>query len=115
MVAAAAVRRAAGRIAAEAAFERGGLDSLVELEAGVERRAAGAIGHQFDRPEQAAASDVADVTVIAKPLGQAALELSSAGLHLVEQMLVVDDPLHLERGGAGQGMGEIGVSVLERA
>jgi len=76
---------------------------------------AAAIGHQLDRPEQAAAPDIADVAVVAEALGQAMLEVAAKLLDAVEQLFLGDDPLHLERGGAGEGMGEIGVSVLERA
>src|SRR5258708_34250739 len=47
MVAAAAIHGPAGRVTGEAAFERGGLDPLVELEAGIERLAAGAVGDQL--------------------------------------------------------------------
>ena len=76
MIAAAAVHGSAGRVAAKPAFERGGLDPLVELERGIERRARGAIGNQFDRLEQAAAPDVADMPVIAETLGQPPLEMA---------------------------------------
>ena len=77
MVAAAAVHRAAGRITGEAAFERGGLDPLVELEGWIERLAAGAIGDQLDGLEQAAPADIADVPVIAETLGQPPLEMTA--------------------------------------
>src|ERR1041385_7458553 len=115
MIAAAAVHRAASRIAGEAVLECGSLDALVELEGGIERRAAGAIGHQLDGLEQAAAADIADVAVIAEPLGQPALELSPEFPDPLEQLLFVDDALHLERRRAGERVREIGVPMLERA
>src|SRR6266702_6746644 len=81
MVAALAIRSAAGRVAAEPAGKRSGLDLLVKLERGIERGATGAIGHQLDRPEKSTAPDVADVTVITEALRQAAFELGAARLH----------------------------------
>ena len=75
MVATAAIHRPACRITGEAVFERGGLDPLVELEAGIERLAAGAIGDELDGLEQAASADVADVPVIAEALDQSPLEV----------------------------------------
>ncbi len=56
-----------------------------------------------------------DMAMIAEALDQPLLELVPARLHLVEQVVVADDPLHLERGGAGERMREIGVPVLERS
>ena len=43
--------------------------------------------------------------VIAETLGQAPFEVRAQFLDPVEQLLVVDHPLHLERRGAGQRMG----------
>src|SRR6266446_6754982 len=77
MVAAAAIHGPAGRVTGEAAFERGGLDPMVELEAGIERLAAGAIGYQLDGLEQAAPSDIADMPVITEALGQPSLEMAA--------------------------------------
>src|SRR5665811_2115539 len=74
MIAAAAVHRSARRVAGKPAFERRGLDPLIELERGIERRARCAIGNQFDGLEEAAPTDVADVPVIAEALGQAAAQ-----------------------------------------
>src|SRR5882672_1806908 len=113
MVATAAIRRAAGRITGEAVFERGGLDPLVELEAGIERLAAGAIGDELDGLEQAASADVADVPVIAEALRQSSLEVSAEIPDPLEQFLFSNDPLHLKRRRAGEGVREISMSVLE--
>src|SRR5882757_2455004 len=115
MIPAAAIHASASGIAAEAAFERDRLDALVQLQRGIERRAGGAIGDEFDGLEQAAAPDVADMAVIAETLGQSPFELSAESPDPVEQLLVVDHPLHLERRGAGQWMRQIGVAMLERA
>src|SRR6266481_9500373 len=113
MVAAAAIHRPAGRITGETTFERGGLDPLVEFEVGIERRAAAAIGDQFDGLEQATPADIADMPVIAEALGQPMLELAAENPDPIEQFVFIDDPLHLERRGAGEGMREIGMPVLE--
>ena len=74
MIAAAAIHASARGIAAKAAFECDRLDALVKLQRRIERRSGGAIGHQFDGLEQAAAPDVADMAVIAEALGQPPLE-----------------------------------------
>ena len=85
VVAAAAVHRPAGRVAGKPALERGGLDLLVELEGGIERLAAGAVGDQLDGLEQAAPADVADMAVIAEALGQPPLEMTAELPDAVEQ------------------------------
>ena len=87
MVAALAVGSAAGRIAAEPASERRGLDPLMQLQLGIERLPCAAVSDQLDPPEQAAAPDVADMAVIAETLDQPLLELAAALLDLVEQPL----------------------------
>ena len=53
--------------------------------------------------------------VIAETLGQPSLEVRAQFLDPVEQFLLADHPLHLERRRAGERMGEIGMAVLERA
>src|SRR6266404_8661416 len=115
MIAAAAVHASARGITTESAFESDRLDALVQFQRRIERRAGAAIGDQFDGLEQAPTPDVADMPVITKTLGQAPFELAAEILDPVEQLLVVDHPLHLERRGAGQRVGEIGMAVLERA
>src|SRR6266545_5751211 len=99
MIAAAAIRAAARGIAAKAAFERDRLDPLVQFQRRIERGAGGAIGDEFDGLEPAATPDVADMPVIAEAFGQPPLELTAEGLGPVEQLLVIDHPLHLERRG----------------
>src|SRR6476659_181717 len=113
MVATASIHGPAGRVTGEAAFESGGLDPLVELEAGIEGLAACAIGDQLDGLEQAAPPDIADVPVIAEALGQPSLEVSAEIPDSFEQFLLADNPLHLERRCAGEGVRHIGMSVLE--
>src|SRR6266436_10454523 len=113
MVAAAAVHRPPDGITGEADFERGGLDPLVELEAWIERFAAGPIGDQLDGLEQAASADVADVPVIAQALRQSSLEVTAEIPDPFEQFLFSDNPLHLKRRRAGEGVREISMSVLE--
>src|SRR5712675_83757 len=115
MIAATAVHRSAPRIAAKPAFEGYSLDPLIELERGIERRARGAVGHQFDGLEQAASADVADMPVIAEALGQPPLELRAALLHALDQSFLDDNLLHFECGGACHRMREVGMAVLERA
>src|SRR5216684_132526 len=113
MVAAAAIRGPAGRVTGEAAFERGGLDPLVELEAGIERLAAGAIGDQLDGLQQAAPADIADVPVITEALGQPSLEVTAEIPDPFEQFLFANNPLHLKRRCTGERVREICMSVLE--
>ena len=113
MVAAAAIHGPTGRVTGQTAFERGGLDPMVELEAGIERLAAGAIGDQLDGLEQAAPADIADVPVITEALGQPSLEVNAEMPDSFEQFLFADDPLHLERRCTGERVREICMSVLE--
>src|SRR5205809_7393498 len=115
MITAATVHAAARGLAAEDSLERERLDPLVQSRRRIERGTGGAIHDEFDGLEQAATPDVADMPVITKTLGQPPLELSAKTLDPVEQLLVIDHPLYLERRGAGQRMGQIGMAVLERA
>src|SRR4051794_2103280 len=107
MVAAPAVHRAAARITGETVFKRRRLDALVQLETGLERRAAGAVGDQLDRLKQPAPADIADVPMIAETLGQPLLQVSAQGTDPIEQLLLIDDPLHLKRGCAGERVRQI--------
>ena len=75
----------------------------------------GAIVHQLDRLEQATATDISDVAVIAEALGQPTLEMFAKLFHPVEQFLLDDHALHFERGRTGERMRQISVAVLERA
>src|SRR5262245_20946444 len=97
MVAAAAVRASARGVTAKAAVEGGCLDALVEFERRIERGAGCAIGDELDGLEQAAAPDIADMPVIAEAVGEPPLELSTEILDAIEQLLVIDHPLDLER------------------
>ena len=78
VIADAAVHGAAHRIAGKPARKRLGLDARMQLERGIERRSRGAIGDELDRLEQAAAPDIADMTVIAETFGQPPLEARAA-------------------------------------
>ena len=100
MIAAAAVYRAAARVATKPALEGDSLDPLIELERGVERRSCGPVGHEFDGLKQTAPADIADMPVIAEALGQPPFELRAALLHFVEQSLLADNFLHFQCGGA---------------
>src|SRR6476620_7802506 len=115
VIATAAVDRAARRITGKAALEPRRLDLAVALESGIERLSLGAIGHELDRPEQAAPADVADMPVIAKTVGQPPLEMTAKFLHPVEQPFFSDHPLHFKRRRTGERVREIGVPVLESA
>src|SRR5215469_8295494 len=115
MIAMLAVSGAAGRIAAEPAFECRRLDLLVQLEAWIERLLAGAILDQLDRLEQAAASDIADMAVIAEAFGQPLLEMLTQLLDVVEHLLLSDHPLHFECRCAGHRVRQVSMAVLECA
>src|SRR5260221_8964320 len=115
MIPLAAVHSSAHRVATEPAFEGCGFNPQIELERRIERRARGAVGDQFDRLKQAAAADIADMAMIAEALGQPPFELRATRLHFVEQSLLADDLLYLQRRGAGHRMRQIGVAVLECA
>src|SRR5258707_13539685 len=95
MVAAAAIRGPARRVAGEAAFECGGLDPLVELEAGIERLAAGAIGDQLDGLEQAAPADIADGPGITEAPSQPSPEMTAEFPDPFNQFSFPSNPLNL--------------------
>src|SRR4029078_4449991 len=61
-----AVPRYRTRVATKPAFEGCGLDPQIELERGIERRARGAVGDPFHRPEQAAPTGGAHTPGIAE-------------------------------------------------
>ena len=113
MVAVATVHGSACRITGKAALERRGLDPLVQLEAWIERRAAGAVCDNLDGLEEAAPADIADVPVIAEALGQSQLEIAAEILDPFQQSVFNDNPLHFERRRASDWVREIGMSVLE--
>ena len=113
MIAAAAIHRPASRITGKPAFERGSLDPLVELEGRIERLAAGTIGDQLDGLEQAAPADITDMAVITEALGQPPLEVTAEIPDPFEQLLFINNSLHLKRCRAGERVREICVSVLE--
>src|SRR4029077_10130482 len=107
----AAIHGATGRVTGKTAFERHGLYFVVELEGGIEGFSRRTILHQFDRLEQTAPSDVADVTVIAEPLGEPPLQVPAEFLDLVEQLLFADHALHFQSRRAGHRVSKIGMSV----
>ena len=51
--------------------------------------------HELDGAEQAAAANVADVVVVAEPLGQQAFERLATGFDIGDQGVLVEDALHL--------------------
>src|SRR5260370_1899657 len=112
MIAAATVHGSARRVAGKPAFERRGLDPLIELERGIERRARCAIGNQFDGLEEAAPTDVADVPGIAEALGPPPLKMIAKVLYPFEQLLFADNLLHLKRPRTSHRIPEGGMSVL---
>ena len=87
----------------------------MQLSRGVERRFADPIRHQLDADEKPAASDVADERVVVQRVAEAAPQLLAARANVFEQTLLFDGLLHGERRGAGDGVADIGVAVLEEA
>src|SRR5581483_2560894 len=102
-------------IAAEPKLERSCLDPRIEFSCRIERRTRRPVGDELDCPEQTASPDVADMAVIAEAFGEPPLQPRAARLHPVEQIFLGYDLLHFQRGGAGHGMTEIGVAMLERS
>src|SRR5678815_4639693 len=92
-----AVHGAAHWVDRQAAREGGFLDALVQFQGEIERRLGGAVGDQFDRLEQAAAADVADVAVVAEAFGEAGHQSRAHGVDVVDEVVVADDVLHGER------------------
>ncbi len=75
----------------------------------------GALGHQFDAAEQAPSADVADVGMSVEALSQRRLEPLALPAHVRQQVVLADDALHGERGGARRRVTHIGVPVLEES
>src|SRR5260370_6851534 len=113
MIAAAALHGSARRVAGKPAFERRGLDPLIELERGIERRARCAIGNQFDGLEEAAPTDVADVPVIAEALGQPPLKMIAKVLYPFEQLLFAVNLLPLKPRGTSHRIPRVRISLLQ--
>lgn len=68
MIALYAVDGAAHRVDGEAAFQGFLLDPVVGFCGRIEHRLGGAVGDEFQGPEQALAADVADVAVVTEAL-----------------------------------------------
>src|SRR5258705_11868349 len=107
MIAAAAIHCPASRITGKPAFERGSLDPLVELEARIERLAAGTIGDQLDGLEQAAPANIADMAGVTEALRQPPPEATAEIPDPFEQLLFTNNSLHPKprrpgRGGRGK-------------
>ena len=115
VVALLAVDRAAHRIAGQAARDGLRLDALVQLQRRIEDRLGGAVGDELQRPEQAAAANVADMAVVAEAFLQGGLQRCAHRADVVQQVVLADDSLHLQRGGAGDRMRLIGLAVQEAA
>lgn len=75
MVATPAIDGAAAWIASEAQLQRRFLDLQVQLKRGIERQLAAAVGDQFDRLQQTASANVADMAVIAEAVVEAPLQM----------------------------------------
>ena len=76
---------------------------------------AGAVGHELQRAEQAAAADIADTVVVAEPLQQQPLQRLTLARDVGDQAVLAQDPLHLECRGAGDRVRLVGVAVHEPA
>ena len=85
MVALDAVDRAAHRIDHEAPRHRLALDARVELERGIERSLARAVGNELERPKEPAPADIADERVLPKALLEAPLKAPAHCDHVGEK------------------------------
>jgi hypothetical protein len=72
-----AIQRADARVDAQPAVQRRLLHRLGNAARRVERGAGGAVGHELQRLEQAAAAYAADRAVVAEPLHQQAFQMTA--------------------------------------
>src|SRR5262249_18693301 len=103
------------RIACQAKVKGRLLDSLMQIKVGIEWSSACSVFNQLDRLEETAASYVANVPMVAKPLGQFPFQHLAQRSDLLKEPLLLDDPLHFERRRTCHRVGKIGVAVLERS
>ena len=115
MVAIAAVDRAAHGVAQHAVLHGLRLDLRVQLESRVKGRLAGLVLHQLHAPEQAAATDVANMRVAVETGMQLLLQVSATRQHLRHQVVALDHFLHRQRSRSGHGVANVSVAVLEQA
>ena len=87
----------------------------MEPEGRVERLLSRAVFDELERPEEAAATDVADEGAVSEPLHEAALEKVAHGDDVGQQVVTPDRVLHGERRRGRHRMAHIGVAVLEGA
>ena len=81
----------------------------------IERRLARTVGHEFERAEQAAAADIADMGMLAEPRLEATLQEVAHRDDVREEIVAPDDLLHGERRRRRHRVSHGGVAVLERA
>ncbi len=115
MIADAPVDRSAHWIDHQPPVHRGLLDSRVQLVRRIEDLFGLAIGDEFDRLEQTAPANVADVRVIDEALHQALTQSLSLLANALEEVVAANHPLHGKRRGARRGVADVGMAVLEEA
>src|SRR3954469_5902666 len=110
-----AVDRPAHGIAKWPRLQRRRLHARVHAQRRVERRLALAILDELERPEEAAATDVADMGMAAEVLPQPAFQALAHRPYPREDPVVMQAPLHGERARARRGVPVIRGAVLEEA
>ena len=110
-----AIDRPAHWIDHQAPIHRLALDARVQFRRGIERPFAGAVADQFERPKEAATTNVADERVLAEAFLETPLKPCAHLDHVGEQPIPPDDILHRERRRGGHRMAHIGVAVLKGA
>ena len=115
MIALLAIDRAAHGIGGEPAGKGFSFYAFIDLERGGENLLGGTVGDEFERPEQAAAADVADMAVVAEPVVQRGFQALAHQADVFDQIILLDDALHFQGRGAGDGVGLVGLAVQEAA
>src|SRR4029079_17989109 len=85
----------------------------MELFGRIERRFCVAVADELDADEEAAAANVADMRMLAKPRLQSLHQELALTRHLRQQVLLIDDTLYCQLRGAGRGVSHVGMPMQE--
>lgn len=101
------------RIDTQPAFHCGAMDAVGSRVRRCEWGLLIAVGDQLDRPEEAAAANIADIGVIAEAFLQGTLQPLALAPDIRQQAITTDHPLDCQSGRAGNWMAYIAKSVHE--
>ena len=109
------VNRAAHRVARQTMCEGRMFDPFIDTKRWIESGFARAVLDEFHCPEQAAATNITNMAMIAKPFHQATFQKRAGGADIGEEVFLRDHFLHRKRRRTGHRMRLIGMAMLESA